>query len=182
MPFEFIRCSLPEVILIETQLFSDTRGFFTEEYKRSDFIAQGISDTFAQDNHSYSYSNVLRGLHFQLPPFAQAKLVRVVKGAIWDVAVDIRRSSPNFGKWVAEELSAENRKMLYIPEGFAHGFCVLGKEAELMYKCSREFSSAHNAGIRWDDPDIAVGWPITTPIISEQDARLPLFRDAKVFD
>lgn len=182
MPFTFSRCTISDVILIETQLFSDNRGHFMEEYKRSDFIANGIKDEFLQDNHSYSKKDVVRGLHFQLPPCAQAKLMRVIKGAIWDVAVDIRRSSPTFGQWVAEELSAENRRMLYIPEGFAHGFCVLGEDAEVVYKCSREFSSAHNAGIAWNDPDIAVEWPIENPILSAQDIQLPLLKDATVFE
>ncbi len=181
MPFTFSHCKISDVLLIETQLFSDNRGYFMEEYKRSDFIAHGIHDEFFQDNHSYSRKNVVRGLHYQMAPHAQAKLVRVIKGAIWDVAVDIRRSSPTFGQWVAEELSAENRRMLYIPEGFAHGFCVLGEEAEIMYKCSKEFSSAHNAGIAWNDPDITITWPVIDPILSEQDTRFPLLKDARVF-
>ncbi len=177
MPFSFVNTPLPGVIIIEPRIFNDERGFFLESYKKSDFIKNGISTEFLQDNHSLSSKNILRGLHFQNPPFEQAKLVRAVKGAVWDVAVDIRKDSPYFKKWFGLELSDENKKMLYIPEGFAHGFLALTDEVHLLYKCSNEYSAKHDAGIIWNDPDIGIKWPADNPVLSEKDRELPLLRD-----
>ncbi|NPV29967.1 MAG: dTDP-4-dehydrorhamnose 3,5-epimerase [Firmicutes bacterium] len=179
MPFSFQRLEIPEVVLIEPKVFQDGRGFFMETYKFSDFTAFGITERFVQDNHSRSLRGVLRGLHYQNPPNAQGKLVRVVAGEIFDVAVDIRRGSPTYGKWVGERLSAENKRMLYIPPGFAHGFCVLSQEAEVVYKVTEEYAPEHEAGIIWNDPDIGIRWPVAEPIISEKDAAFPRLKEAE---
>jgi len=173
MSFTFTRLTLPDIILIEPQAFLDERGFFMESYKHSEFSAFGIKERFVQDNHSRSTKGVLRGLHYQKSPKAQGKLVRVVVGEIFDVAVDIRLGSPTYGKWVGEVLSADNKRMLYIPPGFAHGFCVLSEGAEVLYKTTEEYSPEHDAGIIWNDPEIGIQWPIEHPILSEKDARLP---------
>ena len=178
MAFEFKKLSIPDVILVEPKVFADERGFFLESYKKSEFYANGITIEFNQDNHSKSTKGVLRGLHYQLPPKAQAKLVRCVQGEIFDVAVDIRKNSPTFGKWVGEKLSAENKKMLFIPEGFAHGFVVLSETAELLYKASNEYSKEHDRGVFWNDPAISVEWGIDfEPILSEKDKHQPLLKD-----
>lgn len=169
MPFTFKKLEIPEVILIKPKVFKDERGFFMENYKYSEFADFGIKDNFMQDNHSKSVKNVLRGLHFQKLPKSQAKLVRCTNGEIFDVAVDIRKESPTFGKWVGEVLSEENKKMLYIPIGFAHGFCVLSKEAEINYKSSNEYSPENEGAITWNDSTINIKWPIENPIISEKD-------------
>ncbi|MBC7218168.1 MAG: dTDP-4-dehydrorhamnose 3,5-epimerase [Candidatus Caldatribacterium sp.] len=173
MPFRFERLEIPEVILIEPQVFHDERGFFMETYRYSTFAAFGIKENFVQDNHSRSVRGVLRGLHYQNPPKAQGKLVRVVVGEIFDVAVDIRKGSPTYGRWVGVKLSAENRKMLYIPAGFAHGFCVLSDVAEVVYKVTEEYAPECEAGIIWNDPEIGITWPIENPIVSPKDARWP---------
>jgi len=178
MPFQFKSLEIPGVILIEPQVFSDERGFFMEAYKYSEFASFGITERFVQDNHSRSKKGVLRGLHYQNPPKAQGKLVRVISGEIFDVAVDIRKGSPTFGKWVGIKLSAENKRMLYIPPGFAHGFCVLSDIAEVLYKTTEEFAPECEAGIIWDDPDIGIDWPIKTPILSPKDAKWPRLKDA----
>ncbi len=182
MPFTFKKMKIPDVILVEPGIFGDERGFFAETYKKSDFVSYGISDDFLQDNHSLSQKGVLRGLHFQENPRAQGKLVRVVKGKVWDVAVDVRRSSPTFLKWVSVELSEDNNLMLYIPVGFAHGFVSLSDNVHLIYKCTDEYSPEHDSGIRWDDPDLAITWPVENPLVSEKDAGLPSLKDAKLFD
>jgi len=175
MPFVFKRLEIPDLILIEPKVFEDERGFFLEAYKYSDFQAFGISEHFLQDNHSRSAKGVLRGLHYQNPPKAQGKLIRVIAGEIFDVAVDIRKGSPTYGKWVGLILSAQNKKMLYVPPGFAHGFCVLSDVAEVLYKTTDEYSPKYEAGILWNDPDIGITWPIKDPILSEKDKRwLPL--------
>jgi dTDP-4-dehydrorhamnose 3,5-epimerase len=150
----FNKCEIPGLVIIEPRAFADDRGFFLESYKKSDFVKNGIEAEFLQDNHSLSSKGVLRGLHFQYPPYAQAKLVRVIQGAIWDVAVDIRKDSPTFKKWLGVELSGENKKMFYIPEGFAHGFVALTDDVHLLYKCSNEYSPVHDAGIMWNDPEL----------------------------
>ena len=178
MPFQFKRLEIPEVILIEPKVFQDERGFFMETYKYSDFAAFGIAERFVQDNHSRSVKGVLRGLHYQNPPHAQGKLIRVVVGEIFDVAVDIRKGSPTYGKWVGVKLSAENRRMLYIPPGFAHGFCVLSDVAEVVYKVTAEYAPECEAGIIWNDPGIGIEWPIKHPIISSKDAQWPTLREA----
>ncbi|MEA2097462.1 MAG: dTDP-4-dehydrorhamnose 3,5-epimerase [Patescibacteria group bacterium] len=169
MPFEFKKLEIPEVVLIEPKVFADKRGFFLENYKYSEFANFGIKDNFAQDNHSKSIKGVLRGLHYQKLPKAQAKLVRCISGEFFDVAVDIRKGSPTFGKWVGEVLSAENKKMLYIPVGFAHGFCVLSDYAEISYKSSDEYSPEHEGAICWNDPTINISWSTKNPIVSEKD-------------
>ena len=180
MGYEFIRTDIPVVILVKPNVFADRRGFFLEAYKYSVFAANGIPDRFLQDNHSRSAKGVLRGLHYQLPPFGQAKLVRCVSGEIFDVALDIRRNSATFGRWVSAVLSAENREMLYIPEGFAHGFCTLSESAEVFYKVTAEYAPEYDRGIRWDDSDAAITWPVTCPIVSEKDGALPWLKDAAV--
>jgi dTDP-4-dehydrorhamnose 3,5-epimerase len=176
--FTFLPLDIPDVILIEPQVFADERGFFTETYKFSEFSAHGIQDRFLQDNYSRSSRGVLRGLHYQRPPKAQSKLVRVVQGEVFDVAVDIRMGSPTFGKWVGMILSSENQKMLYLPRGFAHGFCVLSETADLTYKVDREYSPEHEAGIAWDDPEIAICWPMTHPILSRRDRTYPGLKES----
>ncbi len=178
MPFRFQRLTIPEVVLIEAQRFEDARGFFMETYKQSAFAEQGIVGPFVQSNRSHSVRGVLRGLHYQKHPQAQGKLVMVLGGEVFDVAVDIRRGSPTYGQWVGETLSAENGRMLWIPVGFAHGFCVLSERADVIYLVTAEYASDLDRGIRWDDPEIGIRWPVAEPILSAKDAALPLLRDA----
>jgi dTDP-4-dehydrorhamnose 3,5-epimerase len=171
-----------EVQLIEPDVFEDQRGFFSESWNRERFAA-GVGEDidFVQDNHSRSARGVLRGLHYQLPPRPQGKLVRVLVGSIWDVAVDIRRSSESFGAWVGMELSAANHRQLWIPPGFAHGFLAL-TEADVIYKVTEYYSREHDRSLRWDDPDIGIEWPLDEkPILSDKDAGAPLLRDAELF-
>ena len=180
MPFEFKRLEIEDVVLVIPKVFADERGFFMEGYKKSEFVANGIDVEFNQDNHSRSTKGVLRGLHYQAAPKGQAKLVRCVRGEIFDVAVDIRKNSPTFGKWVGEKLTEENKRMLYIPEGFAHGFAVLSDTAELLYKASNEFSKEHDRGVLWNDPEIGIEWGIDfEPILSEKDKVQPKLREIK---
>jgi len=177
MGFEFKKLSIPDVILITPNVIKDKRGFFMEAYKKSEFEKGEIEIDFIQDNQSSSGKEVLRGLHYQIPPMEQAKLVRCIRGKIFDVAVDIRESSPYYGKWVGEYLSEENKKMLFIPPGFAHGFLTLGEKTEIIYKVSEEYSKDHERGILWNDPSINVKWPIKgNPILSEKDKRLPFLK------
>ena len=178
MPFEFEKLSLEGCVLVKPRVFPDERGWAMESFKRSDFLKAGIPGDFVQDNHSRSVKGVLRGLHFQRGAAAQGKLVRCVRGAILDVGVDIRRDSPTFGKWLAVELSAENALQLYLPPTFAHGFLTLSGEAEVLYKCTAEYSPPDEGGIRWDDPQVAVDWGNAAPILSPRDAALPLLKDA----
>jgi len=178
MPFKFTRLSIPEIILIEPKVYRDDRGVFVETYKYSDFAAYGITDSFVQDNHSTSVKGVLRGLHYQTNPKAQGKLIRCMKGKIFDIAVDIRRSSPTYRKWAGCELSAETNLMLYIPPGFAHGFMVLTDIAEVLYKCTTEYSPENERGIFWNDPDINIDWPIKTPVLSAKDKAYPVLKDS----
>lgn len=180
MPFLFKRLSIPDLILIEPKIFKDKRGFFMESYRYSDFKAFGIVDGFIQDNLSRSYKDVIRGLHFQKEPYSQGKLVQCLKGRIFDVAVDIRIGSPTFGKWIGVELSDENHLMFYIPPGFAHGFAVLSEYADVLYKCTKEYSQDNERGIIWNDPDIKIDWTVKEPIISEKDCRLPFLKDADI--
>jgi len=179
MPFRFQRLEIPEVVLIEPQSIEDDRGFFMETYRMSEFSANGISPAFAQDNYSHSVRGVLRGLHYQKHPKAQGKLVMVLKGQIFDAAVDIRKSSATYGKWVGIVLSADNPRMLYIPPGFAHGFCVLSEEADVIYKVTEEYAPEFDRGIIWNDSGIAIQWPITEPILSPKDARLPSLKQGR---
>lgn len=180
MSFEFVKLAIEDVILIKPKVFGDNRGFFMESYKKSEFAENGINVDFCQDNHSKSTKGVLRGLHYQLPPKMQGKLVRCPKGKIFDVAVDIRKGSKTFGKWIGEILSEDNFHMLYIPEGFAHGFVVLSETAELLYKTTNEYSPENDRGILWNDPDININWGLDfEPILSEKDKNQPLLKNVK---
>jgi dTDP-4-dehydrorhamnose 3,5-epimerase len=178
MPFIFQRLDIPEIILIEPRGFADTRGFFMETYKYSDFLRNGIQEHFVQDNYSRSVRDVLRGLHYQRNPHAQGKLIQCIRGKILDVAVDIRKGSPTFMQWISTELSEENNRMFYVPQGFAHGFIVVSDIADVIYKCTKEYSPEDDRGIIWNDPDIQIRWPIQEPVLSEKDSRHPLLRDA----
>lgn len=180
MPFEFEKLKLDGLVLVKPRVFRDDRGFFIESYKKRDFALAGLPGEFVQDNHSRSSKGVLRGLHYQRGAAAQGKLVRCLSGAILDVGVDLRRGSPAFGKWEAAELTAENAHMLYVPPGFAHGFLVLSGTAEILYKCTAEYSPADEGGIIWNDPEIGVRWPVKDPLLSGRDAALPLLKDAKL--
>lgn len=168
---------LAEVLIITPRVFKDPRGFIFESYNQETWRANGIETVFVQDNHSKSARDTLRGLHFQLPPMAQVKLVRCVRGAVWDVAVDIRAGSPTFGQWAGVELSADNFRQLYIPVGFAHGFCVLSDEAEVLYKTSAVYSRGHEQGIAWNDPQLAIPWPTAQPLLSDRDRSAPSLAD-----
>jgi dTDP-4-dehydrorhamnose 3,5-epimerase len=172
---------LPEVVLIEPKIFGDARGFFFESWNEREFEQVGINAHFVQDNHSRSAKGVLRGLHYQIRQ-PQGKLVRVTEGEIFDVAVDIRRSSPNFGKWVSAYLNAQSRTMLWVPTGFAHGFCVLSEHAEVLYKTTDFYAPEHERSILWNDPELAIPWPLAgTPALSVKDAAGIRLRDAEVF-
>lgn len=180
MPFDFEPIAdLPDVIKIHPRIFTDSRGWFMEAYKRSVFAEKGLPEEFVQRNHSRSEARgVLRGLHYQLEPRAQGKLVRCVAGAVFDVAVDIRRGSPTFGAWVGAELTAENHVMLWIPAGFAHGFCTLHTGSELLYDATAEYSTEHDRAIRWDDAALGIDWPVTDPILARKDRNAPALDDA----
>ncbi|MFQ3621579.1 MAG: dTDP-4-dehydrorhamnose 3,5-epimerase [Spirochaetales bacterium] len=181
MPFKFRRLPIKGLILIEPQVFPDERGFFLETFRHPEFFAAGIIGPFVQDNHSRSHRGVLRGLHFQLPPRGQGKLVRVTRGRAWDVAVDLRKNSPTFKKWYGTELSETNFRMLWIPEGFAHGFLALEDNTELQYKCTALYHPPSDRGLRWDDPEIGIQWPNLgygiKPTLSPKDASLPLLHE-----
>ncbi len=173
---EFIKTALSGLTLIKPKVHSDHRGFFLETYSSPIFKAAGIDSVFVQDNHSRSLErNVIRGLHFQKPPFEQSKLVRVIRGSIFDVAVDIRRESATYGQWLGFELSERNFDMLFVPRGFAHGFCTLEEGTEVVYKVDNIYSREHDAGIVWNDPVIRVDWPLggSEPILSDKDRALP---------
>lgn len=178
LAFTFTKLAIPDVVHVQPSMFPDRRGYFLERYNRPEFIKGGIDLEVVQENLSQSSRNVLRGLHYQLGPRAQAKLVGAVQGEIFDVAVDIRVGSSTYGKWVGKKLSSSNQDMLYVPEGFAHGFCVTSDAAIVVYHVNAEYSRDMERGIRWNDPDIGVDWPIGSPIVSEKDAALPLLRDA----
>jgi dTDP-4-dehydrorhamnose 3,5-epimerase len=182
MPFEFEKLEIPGLVLIRPRVFEDPRGYFQETYKQSDFSANGIDQVFVQDNLSSSTRDVLRGLHYQLPPSAQGKLVSVVRGKAWDVAVDIRKHSPHYMQWEGVELSEENRLMFYIPPGFAHGFVALSEVVHFSYKCTAEFDPGSERGIRWDDPRLNIRWPVANPLVSDRDRELPLLRGAEIFN
>ena len=182
---KFVETELPGVVIVEPDVHRDARGWFVETWCAPKYAAGGLGATFVQDNHSHSVRGTLRGLHAQTPR-AQAKLLRAAAGEIFDVAVDIRRGSPTFGKWVGVVLSAENAKQIYIPEGFAHGFCVLSETADLAYKCTDVYVPQDEITLRWDDPAVGVAWPIADPLLSPRDAsaktlaeladQLPLYR------
>lgn len=170
---------IPEVLLLEPKVFGDDRGFFMEMFHAARYGEAGIHGPFVQDNYSRSAKGTLRGLHFQ-EPRAQGKLVQVLAGAVYDVAVDVRRGSPTFGRWVAAELSAENRRQLWIPPGFAHGFCVVSDSADFHYKCTALYAPETERGIAWNDPALAIPWPVREPLLSPKDARAPRLQDAPV--
>ena len=178
------KLKIPEVLLLEPKIFLDDRGFFFESFSNKTFKeVTGVDLEFIQDNHSQSKKGVLRGLHYQLPPNPQGKLVRVVAGEIFDVAVDIRKNSPTFGEWVGEFLSAENKKQLWIPPGFAHGFLAMTDHTDVIYKVTGNYSKADERSILWNDPDLAIQWPeISELCISTKDERGDAFKDADLFD
>jgi len=178
MPFTFTKLSIPGVILVEAKTFPDDRGFFMESFKESVFVDNEINTKFVQDNFSHSTQGVLRGLHYQKSPKAQAKLVIALRGEIFDVAVDIRKNSPTYGNWVSEILAEQNHNLLYVPEGFAHGFCVLSDEADVLYKVNQEYSPDDEKGIIWNDPQINIAWPTNKPILAEKDLELPVLKNA----
>jgi dTDP-4-dehydrorhamnose 3,5-epimerase len=188
---EFKRLAIPDVWLIKPKVFGDDRGFFYESFNARAFKeATGLALQFVQDNHSKSARGVLRGLHYQLPTHAQGKLVRVTQGAVFDVAVDIRKSSPTFGQWVGEVLSAENHSQMWIPPGFAHGFLTTSESAEFLYKTTDFYAPGSEAAITWNDPDLAIAWPLEglktaglrQPLLSGKDQQAPLFKKAALFD
>lgn len=178
MPFEFTNPGIPGLVLVTPRVFGDQRGFFLELYKRTEFAAGGIRADLVQDNYSRSARGVLRGLHYQKSPHAQGKLVMCMQGCIFDVAVDIRVGSPFYGKWFGVELSEANRNMLYVPPGFAHGFQVVSETADVLYKCTQEYSPTDDRGIIWNDPDIGIAWPLSGPVLSGKDTIHPLLRNA----
>jgi len=171
---EFIKTTLKDAYIIKPQIFGDNRGFFLESYSKKKFEKEGIGAEFVQDNHSRSEKKgTLRGLHFQLPPYTQAKLIRVVSGKILDVIVDLRRDSETFRKWEAFELSAENFQILFVPKGFAHGFMTLEDDTEVLYKADNFYKPESEGGIAWNDPDLKINWPLENPILSERDGKWP---------
>ncbi|MGE5382357.1 MAG: dTDP-4-dehydrorhamnose 3,5-epimerase [Omnitrophica WOR_2 bacterium] len=174
---EILNTEIPGLLIIKPDVFTDERGYFFESYNQVKFLQAGIEDTFVQDNESKSMKGVLRGLHFQKDPYAQGKLVRVIRGAVLDVAVDIRSGSPTFGKWASIELTGDNKLMYWIPAGFAHGFVTLEDYTIFTYKCSQVYHKDSEASIRWNDPDLAIQWNILDPILSEKDSRAPLFNE-----
>ncbi|ART81785.1 dTDP-4-dehydrorhamnose 3,5-epimerase [Oceanisphaera profunda] len=178
-----IKTAIPDVLIIEPKVFGDDRGFFYESFNQQQFEqAVGYDVSFVQDNHSRSSKGVLRGLHYQLAPYAQGKLVRVVQGEVFDVAVDIRKSSPTFGQWVGVNLSAENKRQLWVPEGFAHGFVTLTDSAEFLYKTTNYYTPKYECCIIWNDPILAIDWPLQqAPALSEKDAQGGLFANADYF-
>lgn len=184
MNVEILDTAIPEVKIIVPQVFGDDRGYFFESWTREKYEAAGICCDWLQDNESKSRFGVLRGLHYQAAPYAQAKLVRVMQGAVLDVAVDIRRGSPTFGRHVAVELSDENKYQTFIPRGFAHGFVVLSKEVLFAYKCDNRYMPSHERGIAFDDPELGIDWKVGLDhyILSGKDTRNPLFKDAELFD
>jgi dTDP-4-dehydrorhamnose 3,5-epimerase len=182
MPYQAIPTALPGVLILEPKVFGDERGFFFESFNAQDFAkVTGLDVTFVQDNHSRSAQGVLRGLHYQIQQ-AQGKLVRVTEGEVFDVAVDIRWSSPHFGQWVGVHLSAENKRQLWVPPGFAHGFVVLSESAEFLYKTTDYYAPAYERCIVWNDPDLAIDWPLqTAPLLAAKDAQAPVLAQAEVF-
>ncbi len=174
-----VKCELPGVLLVEPDIFEDARGWFFESFHAQRYAAMGIPGPFVQDNVSHSVRGTLRGLHYQLPPAAQGKLVGVVRGEIYDVAVDLRVGGATFGRWVGQRLDAETGTLLWIPPGFAHGYVVLSDVAEVAYKVTAEYAPELDRGVRWDDPAIGVAWPVTDPVVSMKDRAQPLLADAE---
>jgi dTDP-4-dehydrorhamnose 3,5-epimerase len=178
----FLPTEIPEVLLIEPQIFGDSRGFFMETWHAAKFATAGLDCNFVQDNHSKSVQGTLRGLHYQIRK-PQGKLVRVISGEVFDVAVDLRKSSPFFGRWVGDILSAENKKMLWVPPGFGHGFYVLSPEAEFVYKCTEFYAPEHECCIRWDDPELGIAWPLVgqAPLLSAKDLAGVSLAEAELY-
>jgi dTDP-4-dehydrorhamnose 3,5-epimerase len=177
LPFTFAKSSIDGVYLISPKVYGDERGFFMEAYAKGAFESVGLRGDMVQQNHSRSVKGVLRGLHFQTKPFAQAKLVRCTRGEILDVAVDLRRESPTLGKWIAVSISEFNKNMHYVPRGFAHGFLTISDIAEVQYSVDNEYAPTQEGGVAWNDPQLAIKWPVTNPILSERDKKWPRFRD-----
>lgn len=171
--------TIPEIMIVEPDIHADERGFFLELYHKAKFDEAGIGGSFVQDNRSFSRQGTLRGLHYQVNK-PQGKLIWALSGEVFDVAVDIRKGSSRFGKWFGIILSGENKRGLYVPPDFAHGFCVLSKEAEVFYKCTEFYAPEHERTLRWNDPDLAIEWPINAPILSERDAEGPFLKDAEL--
>ena len=173
----FLKTEIPDLLIFDPVVYKDNRGYFFESYNEQTFFKEGVTNRFVQDNQSFSTYGVIRGLHYQLDPHAQSKLVRVLQGRIIDVAVDLRRSSPTFGKWFAIQLSGDNKRQLFVPRGFAHGFSVLSETAEVSYKCDGFYSKESEGGIRYDDPELGIDWqlPAGKAVVSAKDLDLPLF-------
>jgi len=178
--FSFEPSEIPAVVRVHPTRHRDARGFFMETYRRTPFVEAGIDAPLVQQKASRSTRGVLRGLHYQLPPAAQGKLIRVGRGRIFDVAVDLRRGSPTFGDWVGTAIDAEEGPLLWVPPGFAHGYCVLSDEADVAYGVTAEYAPELERGVRWDDPAVGVRWPVDDPVVSEKDASLPVLADAEV--
>lgn len=181
---KFIPTEIPEVIVVEPDVFGDNRGFFMETWQAEKFAAGGITADFVQDNHSRSAQGILRGLHYQVQK-PQGKLVRVLNGEVFDVAVDLRKDSPTFGRWVGMHISGENKKILWIPPGFAHGFYVISQQADFFYKCTDFYAPEHERAVRWNDPDLAIDWPLIDgkpPVLAPKDETAPRFKDAEYFE
>ena len=176
MSIKYTETDLPGVLLIEPRVFKDSRGFFMETFHQKKYAEAGIDHAFIQDNYSHSTRGTLRGLHYQLE-HPQAKLVYVIKGEIYDVAVDIRRGSPGFGKWTGQYLSCKNKRQIFIPEGFAHGFCVISETADVLYKATDLYKPDDEYGVLWSDPTIRIDWPIKVPIVSDKDKQFPGLQD-----
>ncbi len=181
MPFNFESTPIEGLLIIKPQVFGDERGFFQETFHKEDFAKAGIVGDFVQDNHSRSKKGILRGIHFQREPMAQAKLVRVTNGSVWDVAVDLRKGSATFGQWFGIELSAENKTMFYIPAGFGHGFLTLEDDTDFLYKCTNLYSPEHDGGVRWNDPEIGIEWPTLDCdfILSGKDQVQPFLNELR---
>ncbi|PLX02071.1 MAG: dTDP-4-dehydrorhamnose 3,5-epimerase [Marinilabiliales bacterium] len=174
---EVIKTKIPDLYIVKPTVFEDHRGYFFESYNKENFLRNGIDHNFVQDNESKSSKGVLRGLHFQKPPFAQGKLVRVMKGSVLDVAVDIRKNSPTYGKWASVELTQDNKWMYWVPPGFAHGFVTLEDNTVFFYKCTNVYNKNSEGSILWCDPDLHIDWKVENPILSEKDKTGPLFKD-----
>ncbi len=174
---EIVKTKIPDLYIIKPTVFEDARGYFFESYNKEAFLRAGIDQNFVQDNESKSGKSVLRGLHFQKPPFTQGKLVRVMQGAVLDVAVDLRKSSPTYGHWASVELTQDNKWMYWVPPGFAHGFVTLEENTVFFYKCTNVYNKASEGAILWNDPDLNIDWKIAQPLLSEKDAVAPLFKD-----
>lgn len=182
MPFNFEKLNIEDIVIIKPKVFNDDRGFFFESFKKSEFEQNGIDVKFVQDNCSFSAHGVVRGLHYQIPPYAQGKLVQCLIGQIYDIAVDIRKNSPTFGKWIGANISDKNKELIYIPPGFAHGFYTVSKTALVAYKLTTEYQPESERGIIWNDPDLGIQWPVKQALLSEKDKVFPKFKNAELFD